>query len=288
MTTTATPVRLWRLARVSLITALLLIAACRGGNEGPSVPAAATGAVAATAAPAGADASPNEPVIVVAPGVSGVDEAVVREAFRRAANQAEADYGSRPSHTITVYIDPDSAIGLEDALGLSQKYAIHLRAGRARGLNGLLPLIMHEYTHSLQYQIGRLRPQWWVEGQADFQALRVQDPGSAARQRHDLYTRLAADVRSGHAPKLADLRGGLGWDDYIRKAGAGKAYGWGNAAVAFIESKGGIDAVRKVMTDTTGPNTLSSFDQAVQDVTGLDPVAFDIALKQWVVEQARG
>jgi hypothetical protein len=262
--------------------AVLALAACRGDT--PRSPADAGPADAAPAAAAEPVAGVN---IVVAPGVVGtVDEALVREAFRRAVAQGERDFGLRPERTLTIYIDPDGARGLEDALGLSQKYAIHLRAGHTRSLDTLLPLLMHEYTHALQYQIGRLRPQWWVEGQADHEAQRVRDPVAAERERRALFARLAEDIRAGRAPQLDDLRGALSWDNYVKRIGAGRAYGWGHAAVAFIESSAGFDGVRRIMTDSEGANTFSRFDEVVREVTGLDPAAFDAALKQWVMRQA--
>lgn len=231
----------------------------------------------------------DTPNIVVASGVQGkVDRAVVLDAYRRAIARAEQDFGLRPTRPVMIYIDPDSAIGLEDALGLSQKYAIHLRAGGARSVQSLLPLMMHELTHTLQYQAARLRPQWWVEGQAEHQSYRILDPASAARERRQLYSRLAQDVRNNRAPSMMDLRNSLGWDEYIKRAGAGAAYGWGNAAVHFIESRGGFAAVARIMTDKDGPNTLSTFDTRVQETTGLSPTEFDAALRTWVQEQARG
>ncbi len=285
MNTNIAAARLSRAGLIALIAALSLVAAACSGRSSPA-PGPALSPMGTEAADA--KDNPEVPNVVIAPGVSGVDEALVRDAFRRVVAQGASDYGLRPTHTVTVYIDPDSAIGLEDALGLSQKYAIHLRAGHAHSLAGLLPLMMHEYTHALQYQLGRLRPQWWVEGQADFQSLRIQEPGAAERQRRSLYSQLAGDVRSGKAPALADLRSGINWDEFIRKSGAAKAYGWGSAAVAFIESRAGFSGVVRVMTDSDGPNTLSRFDGAVQEVTGLNPNDFDAALKQWVVGQAKG
>ncbi len=266
-----------------VVVGAIVLAGCTGtarrpaAGDSPPIPPAATGAI---------DGGEGL-VIVVAPSLSGIDEGLIHDAFRLVVAQGERDFGLRPERTVTVYVDPDSAIGLEDAIGLSQKNAIHLRAGQTHTMASLLPLLMHEYTHFLQYQIGRLRPQWWIEGEADFEALRVREPAAAARERRALYSQLAGDVRAGRAPRLADLRGGLGWDDYIRKAGAGKAYGWGNAAVAFIEARAGFAGVVRVMTDTEGPNTLSRFDDVVRDVTGLGPDVFDDALKQWVVQQAR-
>ena len=224
--------------------------------------------------------------LVVAPSLQGrVDEARVRDAFRRVVAQGERDFGIRPVRTVTIFIDPDSAIGLEDALGLSAKYAIHLRAGRTGRLDVLLPLMMHEYMHVLQYQTGRLRPQWWIEGQADHQAQRVLEPGRAAQNRDSLFRQLAGDVKSGKAPPLAQLRGSGGWDEYVKRSGAGRAYGWGHAAVAFIEDGWGYDAVVRIITDTQGPNTFSSFDAAVQRETGLDPAAFESALHAWLLQQ---
>jgi hypothetical protein len=265
----------------------LLAAGCRDSGAAPGAVTVPTEHETAVAAEP--DASTDGVTVVVAPGVSGsIDESLIRQAFRRVVAQGEQDFGLRPERTVTVYIDPDSAIGLEDALGLSQKYAIHLRAGRARSMAGLLPLMMHEYTHVLQYQMGRLRPQWWIEGQADHQALRVRDPASAERERRSLYSRLADDVRAGRAPELELLRGSLAWDAYVRKAGAGKAYGWGNAAVAFIESRAGFAGVARVMTDAEGQNTFGRFDEVVREVTGLGPSEFDDALKRWVTQQARG
>jgi hypothetical protein len=265
----------------------LVLAGCGTGEAGRTAATTSSPATAVAAGPS--EEASDQPNIVVAPGVAGsIDQDLIREAFNLAVVQGERDFGVRPARTITVYIDPDSAIGLEDALGLSARYAIHLRAGRARSMNSLLPLMMHEYTHVLQYQAGRLRPQWWVEGQADHQALRVRDVASAERERRALYTRLASDVRAKRAPELAELRGSLAWDAYVRRAGAGKAYGWGNAAVAFIEEMAGFDGVIRIMTDAEGPNTLGRFDDLIQSITGLGPEEFDNSLKQWVTEQARG
>ena len=224
--------------------------------------------------------------LVVAPAVQGrVDEDLILDVFRRAVAQGERDFGLRPDRTITIFVDPDSAIGLEDALGLSSRYAIHLRAGRTQRQETLLPLMMHEYTHVLQYQIGRLRPQWWIEGQADHQAQRIVDPGRAGRDRAALYRSLAGDVNSGRAPTLASLRGSTGWDEYVKRSGPGKAYGWGHAAVAFIESGWGFDAVGRIMRDADGPNTYSSFDAAVRRETGLGPEEFEAGLRAWLVKQ---
>lgn len=275
------------------LAAALLAAGCRGNSPAappsgsPSISSSPAATESQTTAPADTETeSFDEPVVVVAPSVRNVDEALIRQAFRQVLEKGLADYAVRPQRTIIIYVDPDSATGLEDALGLSQKNAIHLRAGRTRTMSSLLPLLMHEYTHSLQYQAGRLRPQWWIEGQADYQALRIQEPGSAGRQRRMLYQDLARDVRAGRAVNLADLRSGSDWDSYVKSKGPTKAYGWGNAATQFIEAKGGLDAVRRVMLDKDGPNTLSRFDVIVQEVTGLGPDEFDAALKQWVVEQA--
>lgn len=281
------PFRLWfwPLCVLASLGIAALALACR--PPAPSTSQAPPAAPAMAADTTGDDAL-DVPIVVIAADVRGqVDEAMVREAFRRAVEQGERDFGLRPTRRITIYIDPDDAAGLEDALGLSQKYAIHLRAGRATSLPALLPLMMHEYTHALQYQVGRLRPQWWVEGQADHEAQRVRDPAAAARERRTLFAQLASDVRTGRAPNLSSLRGSLAWDDYVKKAGAGKAYGWGHAAVAFIEARAGFDAVRRIMTDTEGPNTLGRFDELIQEVTGLSPGEFDAAVKQWVLEQAR-
>lgn len=271
---------------------VLLLAACGGGRSLARsmhrVPEPTPAPAVVAPIPEEETAAPGENVaIVIARTVAdSVDESLVREAFRRVVAQGERDFGLTPQRRVTIYVDPDRAIGLEDALGLSAKNAIHIRAGQARSMSSLLPLMMHEYTHVLQYQVGRLRPQWWVEGQADHQALRVRDPAAAERERRNLYRRLADDIRAGTAPNLATLRGNLAWDEYIRKAGAGKAYGWGNAAVAFIESRAGFEGVVRIMTDTSGPNTFSRFDELVEEVTGIPAAEFDAAVKAWVRAQA--
>jgi hypothetical protein len=248
------------------------------------VPAVVT--PAAEAGLSAADEAPNDgPTIVVAPSLAGrVDEALVREAYRRAAEQGERDFGIRPQRPVTVYVDPDSAMGLEDALGLSAKYAIHLRAGRAQRMESLRPLMIQDYTHVHQYITGRLRPQWWIEGQAEHQGHRLAEPGRAARERKSLLSGLASDIRGSRAPSLESLRGSTGWDEYIRRSGAGRAYGWGNAAVAFIEDGWGFDAVARVVRDAEGPNTLSSFDEAVRRETGLGPAEFEQGLRSWILK----
>lgn len=274
------------LAALSLFIVTALFVACGGANTGNS------SATNSNQQPSAAVATSDEPAvdadvsIVVAPSISGrVDEALILEAFHRAADKGEQDFGIRPERPVTIYIDPDSAIGLEDALGLSSRYAIHLRAGRAGRMESLLPLMMHEYMHVLQYDIGRLRPQWWIEGQADHQGQRVVEPGRAARDRKALLTSLASDVEKGRAPSLASLRGSTGWDEYIKRSGAGRAYGWGQAAVAYIEDGWGFDAVRRIATDKTGPNSYSSFDEAIRRETGLDPTQFEQGLHDWLLRQ---
>lgn len=270
-----------RVLRLLFVASLLLTAAtaCGQAERAAQEPAAeATAAVVQEAA--GDDSGVN---LVVAPAVQGdVDEALVLQAYRRAVEQGERDFGIRPARTVTIYIDPDRAIGLEDALGLSARYAIHLRAGRAKRMDTLMPLMMHEYTHVLQYQTGRLRPQWWIEGQAEHEAQRVVDPGRAAQNLTGLRRQLAADVRGGRAPDLAQLRGSNAWDQYIKRSGAGKAYGWGQAAVSYIEDGWGFDAVRRIFADTTGQNMLSSFDEAVRRETGLDLSEFESGLRDWL------
>ena len=86
-------------------------------------------------------------------------------------------------------------------------------------------------------------------------------------------------------PSLASLRGSTGWDEYIKRSGAGRAYGWGQAAVAFIEDGWGFDAVRRIATDATGPNTYGSFDEAIRRETGLDPAQFEQGLYDWLLRQ---
>ena len=272
---------------IALVLGLgLALGACARG-AGPVVPPAEPPAAAQVEADDATGPEADSGVtIVVAPSLTGrVDDSLVLEAYRRAAAQGEEDFGLRPRRPVTVYVDPDSAIGLEDALGLSAKNAIHLRAGRARSMGSLLPLMMHEYMHVLQYNVGRLRPQWWIEGQADHQAQRVLDPGRAAQNRRALLSSLAADVRAGRAPELSTLRGNTGWDEYVKRSGAGKAYGWGHAAVAFIEDGWGFEAVQRIVTSTDGTNSLNSFDEAVRRETGLDPAAFERELRAWVLEQ---
>jgi|SRR5215203_4880531 len=272
---------------LSMLIAMTVLGGCSARSNGVdtamSGPATATAEQTRDVALEGND---SDLTIVVAPAVSGrVDEALLRAAFHRAVAQGERDFGMRLDRSVTLYVDPDSAIGLEDALGLSARYVIHLRAGRAQRMDSLLPLMMHEYTHVLQYDVGRLRPQWWIEGQAEHQSQRVLDPARAARERRTLLSSLAGDVRGGRAPALATLRGSTGWDEYIKRSGAGKAYGWGHAAVAFIEDGWGFDAVTRIMRDSEGPNTLGSFDEAVRRETSLDPAQFEQGLRAWLLKQ---
>jgi hypothetical protein len=276
-----------------LLTAVALVAvACGSSSETktPSTQAPVAQATTAPAAPAASVEAATDDIgvnLVVAPAVKGrVDEALVLDAYRRAVAQGERDFGITPKRTVTLYIDPDSAIGLEDALGLSAGNSIHLRAGRTQRMDSLMPLMMHEYTHVLQHQIARLRPQWWIEGQAEHESQRVLDPGKSTQAQKSLFRSLASDVRAGRAPSLnEDLRGSGAWKDYIDKSGSGKAYGWGQAAVSFIESKAGFEGVARLMKDTTGPNSLTSWDEAVQRETGLDPEQFEAGLKSWLVQQ---
>jgi hypothetical protein len=275
------------LTAILLLCAAVLTGACDhvAGRSNGDVPSN-TGASVDAAEHDGAEPDSGGVTIRIAPGVQGrVDEALIREAYERAAAQGEADFGIRPERPVVIYIDPDSAIGLEDALGLSSRYAIHLRAGRAQRMDTLMPLMMHEYMHVLQYSVGRLRPQWWIEGQAEHQAQRVIEPARADRNRRSLLSSLASDVRNGNAPSLASLRGSTGWDEYIRRSGAGRAYGWGQAAVTFIEDGWGFDAVKRIVTDREGPNTVSSFDEAVRRETGMNPAEFEQHLHDWLLQR---
>lgn len=265
----------------------LLLGACsrpHGSSPAVSEPPRAATPVAESQAQVADDTGVN---VIVAPSLKGqVDEGLILTAYRRAVDQGEKDFGIKPERTVTVYIDPDSALGLEDALGLSSKTAIHLRVGQTRRMDSLMPLMMHEYTHVLQHQIGRLRPQWFIEGQAEHESQRVLDPGRAEQSRRGLVRQLASDLRADKAPALATLRGNTGWDDYISHSGAGRAYGWGRAALTYIEDGWGFDAVARIMTDATGPNTMSSFDEAVRRETGLGPQEFESGLRSWILQQA--
>ena len=274
-----------RASVLALLLALVLtLGAC--ARPGSDMPPAAQEPAEPPVAVEAAVAADSDVSIVVAPSVQGrVNEALVLDAYRRAVAQGERDFGMRPERPVTIYIDPDSAIGLEDALGLSARYAIHVRAGRAQRMETLLPLMMHEYMHVLQYSHGRLRPQWWIEGQAEHQAQRVVDPARAAQNRRALLSSLASDVRAGRAPSLSTLRGSTGWDEYVKKSGAGKAYGWGQAAVTFIEDGWGFEAVTRIVKDSEGPNTLGSFDEAVRRETGLGPAEFESSLRAWLLKQ---
>jgi len=265
----------------------LLLGACSRTQSGSPVvtePPRAAAPAAESQAQVADDTGIN---LVVAPSLKGqVDETLILTAYRRAVDQGEKDFGLRSERTVTVYIDPDSAIGLEEALGLSSKSAIHLRAGQTRRMESLMPLLMHEYTHVLQHQVGRLRPQWFIEGQAEHESQRVLDHGRAEQSRRGLVRQLASDLRGDKAPALATLRGNTGWDDYIKRSGAGRAYGWGRAAVTYIEDGWGFEAVARIMTDATGPNTLGSFDEAVRRETGLGPQEFESGLRAWVLQHA--
>jgi len=270
----------------SLLALAVLVAACGGAGSGAPSATDTQDQATSTVATEDETAVDSDVSIVVAPAVKGrIDEALILDAFHRAVAQGEQDFGIRPERPVTIYIDPDSAIGLEDALGLSSRYAIHLRAGRTNRMDSLMPLMMHEYMHVLQYDIGRLRPQWWIEGQADHQGQRVVEPGRASRERKALLSSLASDVEKGRAPSLASLRGSTGWDEYIKRSGAGRAYGWGHAAVAFIEDGWGFDAVKRIATDNTGPNTYGSFDEAIRRETGLDVAQFQQGLHDWLLRQ---
>lgn len=281
--------------RATLLPALvlclaLLLGGCSRSRSEAAAPIATptSGATASVTAldPPPDDAPNGEATFVIAPSVRGeVDEKLLRDAYARVVAQGEKDFGLRAEHGVTIYVDPDSSIGLEDALGLSAKTSIHLRAGRAQRLDTLLPLLLHEYTHVLQYQTGRLRPQWWIEGQADHESWRIRDPGQAARDRRALIRDFASDIKGGRAPALADLRGSTDWDAYIKRSGASKAYGWGNIATTFIEDGWGMAAVARVMTSADGPNSLNSFDAAVQRETGLAPAEFESALRAWILKQ---
>ena len=275
-----------RASILGLIAALaLLTGACAAPNRAARTPDPPPSQAAAPASDGDRTETDAGVSLVVAPSLRGeVDEALVLEAYRRAVAQGERDFGIRPERSVTIYVDPDNAIGLHDALGLSSRYAIHLRVGRTKRMDTLLPLMMHEYMHVLQYQVGRLRPQWWIEGQAEHESQRVLDPGRAAQNRAALYRQLAGDVKSGRAPSLATLRGSGGWDEYVKRSGAGRAYGWGHAAVAFIEERRGFDAVVRIVKDAEGMNTLSSFDEAVRRETGLGPAEFEAALHAFLLK----
>src|SRR5262245_56550672 len=129
----------------------LLLGACSHLQSRTSVAEPPAAATTVAESQAGVQVAEDTDVnLVVAPSLKGqVDEDQILVAYRRAVAQGEKDFGLRPEHAVTIYIDPDSAIGLEDALGLSSKTAIHLRAGQTKGMDSLMPLMMHEYTHVL-------------------------------------------------------------------------------------------------------------------------------------------
>src|SRR6266508_4639028 len=112
---------------IALALTLLVLAVAGGCSAAPGERAGSSEPVETPAVAtftAEDEEAGDDLTIVVAPSLTGrVDEALVRDAYRRAAAQGERDFGIRPQRPVTVYVDPDGAAGLEDALGLSAKYA---------------------------------------------------------------------------------------------------------------------------------------------------------------------
>jgi len=94
---------------IALVLGLgLTLGACARGADPVAPPAQPPAAAQVEADETAALEADTGVTIVVAPSIKGrVDEALVLEAYRRAAAQGEKDFGLRPERPVTVYVDPD-------------------------------------------------------------------------------------------------------------------------------------------------------------------------------------
>src|SRR3712207_4321386 len=96
---------------VGLCVALALLAGCARADAGRRDQVDAPGADV-PAATSETSAEGEDVNLVVAPSLQGeVDEALVRDAYRRAVAIGVRDFGIRPQRPVTIYVDPDTALG---------------------------------------------------------------------------------------------------------------------------------------------------------------------------------
>jgi hypothetical protein len=133
-------------------------------------------------------------------------------------------------------------------------------------------LLVHEMTHVATVPIGRLTPQWLVEGLAEYVRCRSieDDPGWSV----DPYRKR---VRTKYLPSLKALPGP---GDFDRNSD--RAYGLSWWSTEYLASKEGTKGLAALYADLALHNTTpAAYNAIIKKHTGKTPAALTAAVKNW-------
>ena len=230
----------------------------------------------------------------------------IRDALKRAIDHAASAYGWTPADAICVHVFPgDSGFvgglkrfgGFDEATAKSYQTFFgtigrDIASGReAIFLNAAFParmpfLVTHEYFHIVQLHVGGTRfPTWFLEGLADWEALKLQEPPFP-----NWLSLLMSEQRAGRAPALSSL---ASWDQWRQALDSGNpavptaGYNKARAALVFLEKIAGPEAPRDILRGTAGGDPIQ-FEAIFREVTGLDVSEFERRLVAWLIEVPSG
>ena len=254
-------------------------------------------------------AAPPEKVAIVPHGerLDGVIEPL-RDALMKAIDHAAAPYGWTPAEPVCIHVFPGDAGfvgGLERLGGFDKANAksyqtffgtigIDIASGRdAIYLNASFPdrtpfLVTHEFFHIVQMHVAGTGggsqdgfPTWFLEGVADWEALKLQEAPLA-----NWLAVLKSEQRAGRAPALSSL---VSWDQWRRTLDSGNpavptaGYNKARAAVLFLEEIAGPEAPRRILRGIPGGN-LTRFEAIFREVAGLSLPEFETRLDAFLAE----
>jgi hypothetical protein len=236
----------------------------------------------------------------------------IADALTKAIDTAAAAYGWTPTDPICVRVFPGDAEfvgglrkwgGFNEATARSyQTYfgtiGKDVSSGRdAIYLNAAFPrrmpfLVTHEYFHIVQMHVGGAGggpqatcPTWFLEGVADWEALKLQDPPFP-----NWLAVLRSEQQAGRAPSLTSL---VSWEQWREAVATGNpavptaGYNKARAAAIFLEKIAGPAAARDIIRRNAGGNVVQ-FDTIFREVTGLDVSEFERRLVAWLIEVPSG
>ncbi len=178
----------------------------------------------------------------------------IRDALKRAIDHAASAYGWTPADAICVHVFPgDSGFvgglkrfgGFDEATAKSYQTFFgtigrDIASGReAIFLNAAFParmpfLVTHEYFHIVQLHVGGTGfPTWFLEGLAEREALKLQEPPFP-----NWLSLLMSEQRAGRAPALSSL---ASWDQWRQALDSGNpavpTAGYNKAGLPWCSSR---------------------------------------------------
>jgi len=161
--------------------------------------------------------------------------------------------------------------GLDVATG---RASIFLNAIISLGPNWVPYLATHEYFHIVQQHVGRAAlPTWFIEGMAEWEALRLQ-----GEPRPTSLGILLTEERQGRSHPLSALET---WEQWRRIDRGASPYFKAKVAIMYLERLAGPEAPIRLLIDNTVPDP-GAFDSRFREVSGVTIEQFEAGIADFL------